>query len=200
MLSATFPQTVYERIPLQVPEEAAGSQWFNQAVTFLDIDLGASYRRLLLQWMEMESRKRWISSLRHFKASQRPKELKKWVESGRYRSTITILPNDVPRFGKSVWKWWKSLQPAWRGVDSQTERPEHVNQMGNEWSTLDFSGPNGWLGILVCIRWWGEAVHGLKQDKRDRLMADWLALVEDTSLMLGGYLSYLSHTETATSI
>ncbi|KIK64567.1 hypothetical protein GYMLUDRAFT_56953 [Collybiopsis luxurians FD-317 M1] len=87
--------TVQELPPLQIPAEAANVQWFNHAVQFLNIRLGKLYHKLLLQWMELERKKKWVSSIKHFKAGQRPKELKKWVDNGRYRTTITVLPNDV---------------------------------------------------------------------------------------------------------
>ncbi|KIK50377.1 hypothetical protein GYMLUDRAFT_65313 [Collybiopsis luxurians FD-317 M1] len=87
--------TVQELPPLQIPAEAANIQWFNHAVQFLNICLGELYHKLLLQWMELERKKKWVLLIKHFKAGQRPKELKKWVDNGWYRMTITVLPNDV---------------------------------------------------------------------------------------------------------
>jgi hypothetical protein len=52
-------------------------------------------------------------------------------------------------FGKQWWSWWIDINPAWR----QTTLPMSRNVNG-PWTSLDCLGPNGFLNVLMCLKWW----------------------------------------------
>ncbi|KAJ7024471.1 hypothetical protein C8F04DRAFT_1270269 [Mycena alexandri] len=44
---------------------------------------------------------------------------------------------------------------------------------GEEWGAVDYSGPNGILNVLICLRWWRDAMG--PNDDQDY----WVEAVED---------------------
>ncbi|KAJ7909805.1 hypothetical protein B0H13DRAFT_1616253 [Mycena leptocephala] len=63
-------------------------------------------------------------------------------------------------FGEQWWAWWIDINPAWR----QTALPMSRDGDGS-WTSLDFAGPNGFLNVLMCLKWWFDKDGGTKRWK-----------------------------------
>jgi hypothetical protein len=102
-----------------------------------------------------------------------PKELKWWWGEGH--QNLKNLPDieDGTAFGKSLIKYWASLQPSWRGPQLSRNVPEaHV------WTIFAVPGPNGLFLFLVCISWWIRSLDGSDHKKFFTLLEDitWVLL------------------------
>ncbi|KAJ6517935.1 hypothetical protein C8R47DRAFT_933869, partial [Mycena vitilis] len=97
----------------------------------------------------------------------RPKQVAGWVARAR-----TGGPNppvdDVISFSVAWWKWWVAINPPWRQTDDGRRLKK---EGGGEWGAAAQTGPNGFLSVLVCLRWWRDAVRG---DEKE-----WKEAVED---------------------
>jgi hypothetical protein len=183
--------------PLQLPEGIKEDDWFYKAFTYLNINLGGPFTDLVALWTELEEFHCWkTSGVKTLPPSKRPHELTRWVGSGRWRKgsiRIKIPSGQVEDFGDRVWIWWCELQPAWRTIESGKpgKRPARVSMFQDNWESLDIYGQNGWLGLLVCIKWWGETLLKVadKSQQKDKT-EDWLAAIEDMSTMLRGLVQY----------
>lgn len=82
---------------------------------------------------------------------------------------------------KTEWSaWWKLMQPDWR-EESNDSGWEH-GMYGDDWGSLRVGSPNGWLGVVACLFWWGTAVG--KMENKERAM--WAEAVTDTRWMIDG--------------
>lgn len=81
-------------------------------------------------------------------------------------------------------KWWASLQPSWRGLGAGGSMC-FVPVYSGDWKSLNVPGKNGWLSIMVCLKWWGVYVAG--KDK-----AQWVEAVTDVLMMLNGLIAHLT--------
>ncbi|KAJ3925252.1 MAG: hypothetical protein NXY57DRAFT_907311, partial [Lentinula lateritia] len=165
--------------------------WFCEAFDYLNVDLGSQYADLFMHWIQFERRHGWKNS--HNRAgldkTHRPAELNKWIRNRRFRRQLLEVDENglcTPAFGDSVWLWWVSLQPHWRALDSNGV-PAAFEEFGDDWSTLNKHGRNGWLGLLACVKWWGQGFDPDGDKKR------WHELVADMVKMLNGLDNYMSH-------
>ncbi|THU95289.1 hypothetical protein K435DRAFT_666642, partial [Dendrothele bispora CBS 962.96] len=159
--------------------------WFKDAFVYLNVDLGGEYRLLVTRWVELARSHGWKNSRQRLPTSGRPDELKKWIQSGRYRTKQTapkINPTSLPAFVEQVWQWWILMQPTWRHL-AKGGRPVPLDELVNVGSlqSLDISGPNGWLSILACAKWWGLILRNHVADKEGVKTNDWLRAVADFS-------------------
>jgi hypothetical protein len=185
--------------PLKLPEGVHEDDWFYKAFNYLNINLGAPFTAFVALWMELEGFHCWkTSSVKTLPPSKRPHELTHWVMSGRWRKNSNrteILPSQVEEFGNRVWIWWCELQPAWQTIKAGKpgKCPTPVSMFQDNWESLDIYGQNGWLGLLTCIKWWGETLLKVadKSQQKDEI-EDWLAAIEDMSTMLRGLVQYHS--------
>lgn len=173
---------------LEYPEDALRSknatQWFPAAFQYLNQDLGQDYAALIESWVTLERCKNWAYSAKGIAAKNRPKELSYWITNYRYNrpgNDPRLQEDDLVRFGKSFLVWWNSLQP-------QRNLPgEH--DVGKEWGSLNMSGRNSWLSIIVCLKWWGMK---LGDDRMSSSGDKWRLAVQDVLLTLNDLTSYLS--------
>ncbi|KAJ6451813.1 hypothetical protein C8R47DRAFT_916658, partial [Mycena vitilis] len=94
-------------------------------------------------------------------AKKRPKEVKDWVGRARHY-TPTIA--DADAFGEVWWDWWVDINPSWRGKRRPMNRFE-----GSSWSCMDYPGQNGFLNILMCLKWWRDAMETESRDWKDAI-------------------------------
>ncbi|THU92399.1 hypothetical protein K435DRAFT_595886, partial [Dendrothele bispora CBS 962.96] len=131
--------------------------WFRSAFIYVNVDLGREYHDLKARWVQLERSHGWGKNGKKLLAINRPVEVTPWIQDARYRrlSHTWVLAEDVADFGKRLWKWWNSLQPEWRQND-QMNRPLPLTSDDEDtsWQVLDYHGQNGWLTLLVCIKWW----------------------------------------------
>ncbi|KAJ7604790.1 hypothetical protein DFH06DRAFT_1020621, partial [Mycena polygramma] len=105
-------------------------------------------------------------------AKMRPKQVSGWV--GRARTGGPNPPvGDILSFAVGWWKWWVALNPPWR----QTNDGRRLKQEGQgEWGAAAQTGPNGFLNVLICLRWW-------RDELRDEV-EEWKEALEDVAWAL----------------
>ncbi|KAJ3816827.1 hypothetical protein F5880DRAFT_1493852, partial [Lentinula raphanica] len=166
-------------------------KWFEDAFEFLNVGLGLPFTAFVSRWSEFESLNEWKTSRTALSSLNRPEEISNWIRSGRYTETkITIAPSQINDFAERMWTWWVYLQPKWRKL-GEDERPLPVERFGDDWTSLDIHGTNGWLSLLAGVKWWGESLaQCIEQDDSGGHNIDWLELIEDMSKMLEGLIAY----------
>ncbi|KAJ7876167.1 hypothetical protein B0H14DRAFT_2342916, partial [Mycena olivaceomarginata] len=102
-------------------------------------------------------------------AKKRPKEIADWV--GRVRNYTPPIA-DAEDFGKRFWGWWLDINPIWHTQERPMKR-----EGGSSWLTLDYHGQNGFLNVLMCLKWWHNAIK--------EVTPDWEDAVDDVSWVLG---------------
>ncbi|THU95282.1 hypothetical protein K435DRAFT_666670, partial [Dendrothele bispora CBS 962.96] len=161
--------------------------WFKMAFTYLNSDIGPQYSELLHRWVELSRSHNWTYSRRSLPARGRPPELSKWLhEYLNKRIGARIDAKSLPAFAESVWKWWTLMQPAWRTLD-ESGRPTPLvsDSLDGSLKSLDISGPRGWFGLIVCLKWWGSILRHHVSDQEVGLQEEWLEAIEDISGTLG---------------
>ncbi|KAJ3779784.1 hypothetical protein GGU10DRAFT_230905, partial [Lentinula aff. detonsa] len=170
--------------------------WFQDAFKFLNVDLGSPYNALVAQWITWERLNSWKNKPTGFKKFSHPQELTTWVNYGRYeKKPILIAPGNVEQFAESVWTWWLQLQPRWRqtGEDNRLLTVDDFKDdfHSDDWKSLNFPGANRWLGLLACLRWWGEGLAWIEDKSvRNKGAESWLHAIGDMSKMLEGLILY----------
>ncbi|KAJ7841069.1 hypothetical protein B0H14DRAFT_2587086 [Mycena olivaceomarginata] len=71
---------------------------------------------------------------------------------------------------EGVGVWWLDINPARRGE----ERP--MSRETGEWDCLDLYGPNGFLNVLIALKWWRDAM--------DEASPDWDEAIADITWVL----------------
>ncbi len=154
------------------------------------LDFGPEYVALLQLWVELEKSWNWHPPRKGFETLSQPVKLSEWSQSRKGSVSALCTAKLVNEFAQSVWKWWSTLQPAWRAFPRYGDRPAPIKQFGDSWSSLNKGGNNGWLGLITCIKWWREGLNSLPENVRLPLEADWFRAVEDLTQMLQGLLNW----------
>jgi hypothetical protein len=47
------------------------------------------------------------------------------------------------------WDWWTAINPKWR-----VREGELVQAGEGSWDVLRCPGQNGFLNVLICLKWW----------------------------------------------
>ncbi|KAJ7691079.1 hypothetical protein B0H16DRAFT_1246289, partial [Mycena metata] len=110
---------------------------------------GGEWIKLVEVWWASEKSTQFVSTNKGLSAIGRPEEIKLWV---KYARKGTPLVRDVTAFVTSWRTWWKSINPTWR-VDAEGELRQAEE---GEWTTLEAPGANGFLNVLIGLRWWKE--------------------------------------------
>ncbi|KAJ3765625.1 hypothetical protein FB446DRAFT_602019, partial [Lentinula raphanica] len=163
-------------------------QWFPDAFAYLNVALGERWIELLTSWIQFERVSEWVKAPtkgpRALAATHRPRQLSRWITNCRYSRTgnePAFEERSLRRFVDEFWHWWTSLQPEWRGL-GQGNKPAAVLSYGDDWKSLNIPGKNGWLSVLVCLKWWG--LYVMEHDAEGQMQ--WLIAVEDVHMMLKG--------------
>ncbi|KAJ6455548.1 hypothetical protein C8R47DRAFT_996725, partial [Mycena vitilis] len=93
-------------------------------------------------------------------AKLRPRQVSYWINRAR-KSTPAI--EDATAFGEEWWGWWIDINPSWR----KTVLP--MGRVDGSWTYIDYPGQNGFLNVLMCLKWWrdtagatGRWIEGVK--------------------------------------
>jgi hypothetical protein len=100
-------------------------------------------------------------------AAKRPKEVKDWVSRAR-NHTPTIADPDA--FGKGWWVWWLNINPPWHGTKRSLLRE------AGTWASMNLYGQNGFLNILMTLKWWRDAMP--------KALPDWEEAIDDITWAL----------------
>ncbi|KAJ7204378.1 hypothetical protein GGX14DRAFT_320084, partial [Mycena pura] len=115
--------------------------------------LGKEWQDIVGLWFLREEENGFSPRQKFLLAKLRPKQIGEWVgraRSQRYNPSI----KNAARFGESVWTWWQHVYPAWTEQGGKVEKREVSAVEADEWRTLDVSSQNGFINVLVCLRWW----------------------------------------------
>ncbi|KAK7029746.1 hypothetical protein R3P38DRAFT_3188605 [Favolaschia claudopus] len=63
------------------------------------------------------------------------------------------------------WAWWKAINPPWRLQGNELQRGVR------DWNSLRCPGQNGFLNVLMCLKWWQGAMSE-PSDSWTRAMVD----------------------------
>ncbi len=71
------------------------------------------------------------------------------------------------------------MQPEWRGihiVEGAAVGPEFRMTLEGDWDCLKKTGQNGFVSVLACLAWWGEAMNG---EPSSELCSEWETALEE---------------------
>ncbi|KAJ7710205.1 hypothetical protein B0H16DRAFT_1256854, partial [Mycena metata] len=131
----------------------------------LEGGLGAEWEGLVDTWWALEASTKFVSGTKAHPTTSRPAEVGIWVKNAR-KGTPQV---NVETFSKQWWEWWQAINPKGRVVEGQLAQIEGGEQGG--WEGLRRPGQNGFLNVVVCLRWWRVAA-GKETDNWKRAVGD----------------------------
>ncbi|KAJ7504122.1 hypothetical protein B0H11DRAFT_2221569 [Mycena galericulata] len=158
----------------RVPRTAATAKvqpkgWSMKAKSFLtNNDLGEAWLALVDKWWAREERNGFEGTTRSHATKKRPKQVGEWIQRAR---NYTPSIEDTNEYAKQWWAWWVDINPAWR----EEKRPMLRNREG-PWECMDYNGQNGFLNVLMSLKWW--------RDSMPEASKDWEDAVEDVTWAL----------------
>ncbi|KAJ7125574.1 hypothetical protein C8R43DRAFT_843012, partial [Mycena crocata] len=81
----------------------------------------------------------------------RPAQIGSWVKHARAHKPSGIK---LPEFSDEWVAWWRAINPAWR-----IRNGELVREGTGSWECLRYPGQNGFLNIVVGLKWWREELE-----------------------------------------
>lgn len=170
--------------------DEASQKWFKKGFEYISDDFGQQYAELLRQYIFFEASHHWVNPTHGLK-KKRPQQLGSWITQGK-RKPAAALPiiaalssiESIRNFAEALWTWWCELQPNWRNISEN--RPAPFDKFIDNFLLLDKHGQNGWLGLIVCTKWWRLGLDSLDDTSRQELEADWFRAVDDMTNMLKG--------------
>ncbi len=171
---------------IEVPNDAP--KWLSMAVDrFQSLKLGTAFDDLLRLLVELEKMYTWQTAHATLEPKRRPELLTKWVSGGHFRSKTmpTVKTGELEDFKLQWGSWWKALQPQWRVIRGDDVEAWSKDTYGDDWSLLRVPGPNGLLGIVAMLAWWGVAVVGEEEGESKR----WGRVVLDVMWMVKGLVA-----------
>lgn len=117
--------------------------------------------------------------------THRPKAVTWW--SSRARPNKLPPYDSLTSFGKSIVKWWISIQPDWRrpgltcGKTSRDEGYGNTSEdEGSCWERLYQPGVNGLLNVIIVVYWWARIL----EERSESADAAYNWLVSDVTWVL----------------
>ncbi|KAJ7164852.1 hypothetical protein C8R43DRAFT_850120, partial [Mycena crocata] len=101
-------------------------------------------------WWKMESGTRFVSPTKGLPTTHRPGQIHTWIKCAR-KGTPKLGPVQV--LAANVQQWWASINPEWR---TKAEGFEFTKEEGGSLESLRCPGANGFLSVLIALKWWGE--------------------------------------------
>ncbi|KAJ3507791.1 hypothetical protein NMY22_g16820 [Coprinellus aureogranulatus] len=161
--------------------------WFIITMDYLEsLELGEDWEKLVVKWASLEASMGYGQPSRGpISASGRPDEWTKWINKTwqglrRYDKFPSI--EEPAEIGIKMCRWWKSLQPSFRGSKTpfprQVYRPRAPADGQDAWANLRKPGPNGFISVLMLMSWWGTALADASEWVEDSRPL-WKALLID---------------------
>ncbi|KAJ7017234.1 hypothetical protein C8F04DRAFT_979725 [Mycena alexandri] len=138
---------------------------------------GDSWAKIMSLWWDLEKKASFIGPGKGKGTSMRPKEVAGWISRARSGGPQPPIV-DVFSFAARWWPWWVEINPQWR-VRTGTTVKRLAKEGEGDWDSLASTGPNGMLNVLICLRWWYDALRGDEGG-----MEGWNKAVEDVKWAL----------------
>ncbi|KAJ7025062.1 hypothetical protein C8F04DRAFT_1269669 [Mycena alexandri] len=140
---------------------------------------GETWLKTVDLWWVYEKRARFVGPAKGKGTALRPKEVSGWIARARSGGPVPAIA-DVYSFASKWWAWWVEINPKWRTRTDGVGVPTRLRKEGEgDWDSVASTGPNGMLNILMCLRWWYDALKGDEGG-----MAGWKEAVEDVNWAL----------------
>ncbi|KAJ7201972.1 hypothetical protein B0H12DRAFT_967131, partial [Mycena haematopus] len=128
--------------------------------TFLtNKNYGPEWLAVVGLWWKREEDAGFEGTTKSHPAKKRPKAVGEWVSRAR---NYTPQIEDADGFGQVWWDWWVDINPSWRTKVRPMKREE-----AGPWICLDYHGQNGFLNVLMCLKWWRDAMAKSSPDWED---------------------------------
>lgn len=170
------PPSTDSQLPA-LPDNPA--KWIKNAYdSFCSDDLGTCWTRLVCTWLLCEIQC-YPSASGKLGTTSRPGCIAEWIARARSPTYIpaSVKVDNLDAFQASFWKWWTSVQPAWR-LEEGVERPKRVD--GEDWSSVHIFGSNGVTSVLAALFYWGRIALRTK----GTAVAAWMEAIEDVQWVL----------------
>ncbi|KAJ7020509.1 hypothetical protein C8F04DRAFT_974169 [Mycena alexandri] len=131
-----------------------------------------AWMKMLEVWWRLEVSTKFASSVKGFSTDGRPAEIHTWIKNAR---KIAPKIKDTAKFVAALRMWWKRLNPEWR-VQGEGFIKENVGSLDE----MRHPGANGFLGVLVALRWWREA---------EGETSEWKEMFDDVTWVMGALMS-----------
>ncbi|KAJ7024987.1 hypothetical protein C8F04DRAFT_968329, partial [Mycena alexandri] len=128
-------------------------------------------------WWVYEKRANFVGAAKGKGTKVRPKEVSGWISRARSGGPSPAII-DVFSFASRWWTWWEEINPAWRARMGNVAK-RLAKEGEGDWDSVASTGPNGLLNILICLRWWYDALCGDEGG-----MAEWKEALEDVEWAL----------------
>lgn len=171
--------------PVDAVSDKEARKWFPQAFQLVDVDLGPHYAEFLGYWFQFERLHSWNKSGGRLASFGRPTLISTWIKEGRYppRCTEPLVGVDgLEQYSRELVAWWRSMRP-------KTAFNREV--VGSDWVALDKYGINGWLSIVVGMKWWGKCLHFAIGDGLKAPTEEWISMLKDLNQIIKDLLTYL---------
>ncbi|KAJ7740361.1 hypothetical protein B0H16DRAFT_1324447 [Mycena metata] len=158
--------------PKRAAGAAAGSKWAEEAKKkLLAQELGEGWTGVVESWWKLEEAYGFVIGTKSHSTTNRPDAVHNWVKNAR--KGRPAVPGGVKELGKQWGMWWKGINPEWRLRDG-----ELVQDATGDWGILRCPGQNGFLNVVICLKWWYEMMEGAADD------IEWKGAVADVQYVL----------------
>ncbi|KAL4262140.1 hypothetical protein AB1N83_009759 [Pleurotus pulmonarius] len=150
-----------ESNPLRSTESTTRSvtspEWLSHALKRLRMVKGGDWMDAVGIWANMEQSAIPSEKQLRFSTSNRPPQVARWFAYGRLYTTDPNIP-DIVKYENSLLAWWLFLQPEWRTSEGPLPLALYDAPEGSNWASLNKTGPDGLLLVMMSFAWWGAIV------------------------------------------
>ncbi|KAJ3505518.1 hypothetical protein NMY22_g17558 [Coprinellus aureogranulatus] len=164
--------------------------WYTDAINHLQVDdLGEMWKDAVGKWATLEALLGYGRVAKTpLPVASRPDEWSKWAA----KSKNGVRPYDISpkienpaEFGLTILKWWYNIQPPFRASDNGFPSATFTDPtyVGDPWSAIRKSGPNGFVVVMMLMLWWGRSLSSRSAFTPDS-RPSWNFLLKDICLCL----------------
>ncbi|KAJ7429178.1 hypothetical protein B0H11DRAFT_1769443, partial [Mycena galericulata] len=168
--------------------------WLQHAVGEVSrAKIGPKYEELLSIFVDLETAYCELGmSGGKLSVKERPRQVTEWIKDGRGRTKEILGIANVGVFEEKWWKWWKGMQPEWRGIGGDGRGDGPPEEDAGRWEGLVAPGQNGLLNVVATLYWWACAE---KAGPEGTMSTGWEAAVADVTWVLRGLKAAASQKE-----
>ncbi|KAJ7894478.1 hypothetical protein B0H14DRAFT_2198429, partial [Mycena olivaceomarginata] len=135
----------------------------------LEVEMGVDWKDVVSLWWTLEELWKFATWTKSHATTHRLKAVGVWVKNARKGNPDIGSASGMER---EWWAWWKSINPGWRMRDG-----ELLREGDGGWDVLRCPGQNGFLNIIVCLKWWRSSMETPSDA--------WMCAVADVKWVLG---------------